>query len=105
MTTYVISVPGTFTTGVDADTRARIGRSLRPADPHRTQMGNAEDLDALSLNDDDTFTIRLTVEADSAPHAEERARLLAQSALRESGLDESDAPLGPAAVTGIDSDI
>ncbi|MFH9863230.1 hypothetical protein [Streptomyces sp. NPDC017202] len=105
MTTYVISVPGTFTTGVDADTRARIGRSLRPTDPHRTQMGNAEDLDALSLNDDDTFTIRLTVEADSAPHAEESARLLAQSALRESGLDEDDAPLGPAAVTGIDSDI
>ncbi|MFF9060528.1 hypothetical protein ACIRPQ_22435 [Streptomyces sp. NPDC101213] len=105
MTTYVISVPGTFTTGIDADTRARIGRSLRPADPHRTQMGNSEDLDALSLNDDDTFTIRLTVEADSAPHAEESARRLAQSALRESGLDEGDAPLGPAAVTGIDSDI
>ncbi|MCF4136990.1 hypothetical protein L1856_09345 [Streptomyces sp. Tue 6430] len=105
MTTYVISVPGTFTTGIDADTRARIGRSLRPTDPHRTQMGNSEDLDALSLNDDDTFTIRLTVEADSAPHAEESARRLAQSALRESGLDESDAPLGPAAVTGIDSDI
>ncbi|MFD4574584.1 hypothetical protein ACFWNK_09565 [Streptomyces sp. NPDC058417] len=103
MTTYVISVPGTFTTGVEPETRSRISRTLRPADPHRTRLGDQEDLDALTLNDDDTFTIRLTVEADNAKEAEASARGLAHSALREAGLDEDAAPLGPAAVTGIDS--
>jgi hypothetical protein len=105
MTTYVITVPGTFTSGIAEDARARLSRTLRPADPHHTRMGNTEDLDALTVNDDDTFTIRLTVEADSAPRAEEDARRLADSALREAGLDDTSAPLGPAVVTGIDSEV
>ncbi|KOV92964.1 MULTISPECIES: hypothetical protein [unclassified Streptomyces] len=105
MTTYVISVPGTFTTGVEAGTRTRLARSLRPADPHGTRLGDAEDLDVLSVNDDNTFTLRLTVEADTGPHAEEEARRLADSALRDAGLDERTAPLGPAVITGIDSDV
>ncbi|MFJ9738358.1 hypothetical protein [Streptomyces sp. NPDC101166] len=105
MTTYVITVPGTFTTTVEEDTRAHLSRSLRPADPHRTRMGATEDLDALTVNEDGTFTIRLTVEADSVPHAEEEARELADSALRAAGLDDGAAPLGPAVVTGIDSEV
>ncbi|QTD96225.1 hypothetical protein [Streptomyces cyanogenus] len=105
MTTYVISVPGTFTTGAEADTRTRLARALRPADPHGTRMGSAEDLDVLSVNDDNTFTLRLTVEADTGPHAEEEARRLADSALRDAGLDERTAPLGPAVITGIDSEV
>ncbi|MEU6591083.1 hypothetical protein ABZ923_18005 [Streptomyces sp. NPDC046881] len=105
MTTYVISVPGTFVTGVEAGTRNRLARALRPADPHGTRMGDAEDLDVLSVNDDNTFTLRLTVEADTGPHAEEAARRLADSALRDAGLDERTAPLGPAVITGIDSEV
>ncbi|MBV2356250.1 hypothetical protein KUM39_18020 [Streptomyces sp. J2-1] len=105
MTTYVISVPGTFTGEVGADTRARLGRALRPADPHGTHLGDVEDLDALSVNDDNTFTLRLTVEADTGPHAEQEARRMAGSALRDAGLDEDVAPLGPAVITGIDSEV
>ncbi|WP_225631145.1 hypothetical protein [Streptomyces solaniscabiei] len=105
MTTYVISVPGTFTGAVPDATKDELARTLRPADPHRTQLGDEEDLDALSVNDDGTFTIRLTVEADTAAHAEGRAREVADSALRAAGLDGSSAPLGPSAVTGIDSDV
>ncbi|MFI1507821.1 hypothetical protein [Streptomyces sp. NPDC020597] len=105
MTTYVITVPGTFTTAVGQDARARLGRALRPADPHRTRMGDAQDLDPLTVNEDDTFTIRLAVEADSATHAEQDARRLADSALHDVGLDGTSAPLGPAVVTGIDSEI
>ncbi|MEU3829170.1 hypothetical protein AB0F36_28225 [Streptomyces sp. NPDC029080] len=105
MTTYVISVPGTFTAGAEPDTRNRLARALRPADPHGTRMGNAEDLDVLSVNEDNTFTLRLTVDADTGPHAEEEARRLADAALRDAGLDERSAPLGPAVITGIDSEI
>ncbi|MEW2288658.1 hypothetical protein [Streptomyces sp. NPDC047841] len=105
MTTYVISVPGTFTTGIEADTRTRLAQALRPADPHGTHMGSAEDLDALSVNDDNTFTLRLTVDADTGRNAEEEARRLADSALQQAGLDERAAPLGPAVITGIDSEV
>ena len=105
MTTYVISVPGTFTAGIADDTRSRLARALRPADPHGTRMGDAEDLDVLSLNEDNTFTLRLTVDADTGPHAEEEARRVAGSALRDAGLDEASAPLGPAVITGIDSEV
>ncbi|MFC7815707.1 MULTISPECIES: hypothetical protein [unclassified Streptomyces] len=106
MTTYVISVPGTFTGAVQDTAREELARALRPADPHRTtHLGDEEDLDALSVNDDGTFTIRLTVEADTAAHAEGRAREVADSALRAAGLDDGSAPLGPTVVTGIDSDV
>ncbi|WP_226484426.1 hypothetical protein [Streptomyces parvulus] len=105
MTTYVISVPGTFTGAVPDVTKDRLARALRPADPHRTHLGDEEDLDALSVNDDGTFTMRLTVEADSRAHAEGRAQEVADSALRAAGLDRGSAPLGPTIVTGIDSDV
>ncbi|MFE9452100.1 hypothetical protein [Streptomyces sp. NPDC006739] len=105
MTTYVITVPGTFTTQIEDETRSHLSRALRPADPHSTRMGTTEDLDVLTVNEDNTFTIRLTVEADTGPHAEQDARALADSALRDAGLDESQAPLGPAVITGIDSQV
>ncbi|AQS65893.1 hypothetical protein [Streptomyces pactum] len=105
MTTYVISVPGTFTGAVQDGTKDELARALRPADPHRTHLGDEEDLDALSVNEDGTFTVRLTVEADTAAHAEGRAREVADSALRAVGLDGGSAPLGPPVVTGIDSDV
>ncbi|WP_405864999.1 MULTISPECIES: hypothetical protein [unclassified Streptomyces] len=104
MTTYLITVPGTFISGTGADTRAELTRALRPADPHRTQMGSAEDLDVLTVNEDNTFTIRLTIEADSGSGAEQEARRLAESALRDAGLGAAMAPLGPAVITGIDSE-
>ncbi|MFF5187425.1 hypothetical protein ACFY30_27275 [Streptomyces sp. NPDC000345] len=104
MTTYVISVPGTFADGAGPGTRAELARALRPADPHRTRLGSAEDLDALTVNEDDTFTVRLTVEADSGPEAEREAHRLARSALTAAGLDDDSAPLGPPVVTGIDSE-
>ncbi|MEU4875981.1 hypothetical protein [Streptomyces sp. NPDC021608] len=105
MTTYVITVPGTFTAGIEDEVRTRLNQALRPADPHRTRMGDAQDLDPLTVNDDDTFTIRMAVEADSVPDAEEDARRLADSALRAAGIDGSAAPLGPAVITGIDSEL
>ncbi|GAA4800112.1 hypothetical protein [Streptomyces ziwulingensis] len=105
MTTYVISVPGTFTKGAQEGTRAELARALRPADPHHTQLGDEEDLDVLTVNDDSTFTVRLTVDADSGPQAEQKARELAESALADIGLDGGSAPLGPPVVTGIDSDL
>ncbi|MEU3338751.1 hypothetical protein ACWCQ1_25975 [Streptomyces sp. NPDC002144] len=104
MTTYVISVPGTFTGAAGQETQSELARALRPVDPHQTHMGNEEDLDALTVNDDGTFTVRLRIDADSAPEAERAARSYAESALNAVGLDEGSAPLGPAAVTGIDSD-
>ncbi|MEU0227388.1 hypothetical protein ABZ177_23960 [Streptomyces sp. NPDC006284] len=105
MTTYVISVPGTFTGTVQDGTKDELARALRPDDPHGTHLGDEEDLDALSLNDDGTFTIRLTVEADTTAQAEGRAHEVADAALRAVGLDANSAPLGPSVVTGIDSDV
>ncbi|MGV9629501.1 hypothetical protein [Streptomyces sp. NPDC003487] len=103
MTTFVISVPGTFIGGADTGVRDELARALRPADPHRTHLGSAEDIDVLTVNDDGTFTVRLTVEAGSGPEAEGKARRLAESALTAVGLDDSAAPLGPAVVTGIET--
>lgn len=104
MTTYVISVPGTFTRGAAQETRDRFTRALRPADPHRTHIGSEEDLDILSVNDDGTFTVRLTIDADTGPEAVREARRLAEAALGAAGLDDGSTPLGPAVITGIDSE-
>ncbi|MFD3696880.1 hypothetical protein ACFWUZ_12130 [Streptomyces sp. NPDC058646] len=103
MTAYVITVPGTFINDVPATTRSEVAGRLRPMDPARSDLGEVEELDLLSVNDDGTFCLRLEVEAADRASAEDTALRLAASALRASGLSENDAPLGPPVVTGIDS--
>ncbi|MEU6808003.1 hypothetical protein ABZ920_03100 [Streptomyces sp. NPDC046831] len=102
MSTYVITIPGTFLRGLSADQRDGLTHRLRRADPHRTSLGRQEDLDLLTVNDDNTFSIRLEVTADDRGAAERTAKQAAAAALREVGLAEDDAPLGPTTVTGID---
>ncbi|MEU0786757.1 hypothetical protein ABZ341_34970 [Streptomyces sp. NPDC006173] len=104
MTTYVITVPGTFVHGVSDASRADVERRLRPQDPQNTDLGETEELSLLSVDENHTFSVRLEVEAADRRTAEAEAVRLVSGALRESGLSENDAPLGPAAVTGIDSE-
>ncbi|MET9803032.1 hypothetical protein [Streptomyces sp. NPDC006368] len=104
MTTYVITIPGTFLRELDDSARSTLVRHLRPADPRHTSLGRAEDLDVLTVNDNGTFSVRLEVEADDSHGAEEIARRAATAALREAGYTEDEAPTGPAAVTGIDTE-
>ncbi|MDQ0791867.1 hypothetical protein [Streptomyces sp. B1I3] len=104
MTTFVITVPGTFVHGVTDTTRSEVERRLRPQDPQNTELGETEDLDILTVQDGNTFSLRLEVDADDRAGAEAEAVRLATAALRESGVAEADAPLGAAVVTGIDSE-
>ncbi|MFC8920659.1 hypothetical protein E2C00_01380 [Streptomyces sp. WAC05374] len=103
MTTYVITIPGTFLRELTDDARSTLVRNLRPADPRHTSLGRVEELDVLTVNDNGTFSVRLEVEADDSRRAEEAARRTAAAALREAGYTEDEAPTGPAAVTGIDA--
>ncbi|GGX47303.1 hypothetical protein [Streptomyces chryseus] len=103
MTTYVISIPGTFLRDVPDEARTALVRHLRPADPQHTSLGQSEDLDILTVNDNGTFSIHLEVDADDSRSAEAHAKEVAATALRNAGLTEKDAPLGPTAVTGIDT--
>jgi hypothetical protein len=104
VTTYVITVPGTFVHGLPDVSRADVERRLRPQDPQNTDLGESEDLSLLTVAENNTFSVRLEVEAANRKSAEAEAVRLVSGALRDSGLSEDDAPLGPAAVTGIDSD-
>ncbi|MET9494085.1 hypothetical protein [Streptomyces sp. NPDC006552] len=103
MTTFVITIPGTFLRDADDKARADIARRLRPADPHQTELGREEDLDVLTVNDDNTFSMRLDVEAGAGEEAQHKAERTAAEALRGAGFGPDDAPLGPPAVTGIDN--
>ncbi|WP_030976245.1 MULTISPECIES: hypothetical protein [unclassified Streptomyces] len=102
MTTYVITVPGTFVHGVTDASRADMERRLRPQDPKNTDLGESEELNLLTVGEGSTFSVRIEVEADSQAGAEAEAVRLVSSALRDSGFTQDDAPLGQAAVTGID---
>ncbi|MEV4946902.1 hypothetical protein [Streptomyces sp. NPDC053755] len=102
MTTFVITVPGTFVSGITDSARSVLERQL--ASQH-TDVSESEGLDLLTLNDDGTFSIRLEVDAADKYEAELDATRLVSAALREAGVAEADAPLGPPAVTGIDSDL
>ncbi|MEV5982139.1 hypothetical protein [Streptomyces sp. NPDC052114] len=102
MTTFVITVPGTFLTDVTGSMRSALERAL--ASRH-TDVSENEGLDLLTLNEDNTFSIRLEVEAPDRYEAELNATRLLTAALREAGVKEADAPLGPPAVTGIDSSL
>jgi len=104
MTTYVITIPGTFLRELTEDSRTTLLARLRPSDPQNTALGEAQELDILSVNENGTFNIRLEVEADTNRAAEAEAKRLAGAALRDVGFSEDQAPLGPAVVTGIDGD-
>ncbi|MFI7387751.1 hypothetical protein [Streptomyces sp. NPDC049813] len=103
MTTFVITIPGTFLRDADEQTRADIARRLRSADPHQTELGREEDLDLLTVNEDNTFSMRLEVSAGAGEEAQHKAERTAAEALRAAGFGADDAPLGPPAVTGIDN--
>lgn len=77
-------------------------RRLRPQDPQNTDLGESEELSLLTVDENNTFSVRLEIEAADRKSAEAEAVRLVSGALRDSGLSEDDAPLGPAAVTGID---
>ncbi|MGW0336335.1 hypothetical protein ACWD0J_31560 [Streptomyces sp. NPDC003011] len=102
MTTYVITVPGTFVHGVTETSRSDLERALRPQDPRNTDLGESEELSLLTVEENRTFSVRLEVEAPDQASAEAEAVRMVSGALRDSGFTEDDAPLGPAAVTGID---
>ncbi|MEU9146657.1 hypothetical protein [Streptomyces sp. NPDC048349] len=99
MTTYVITVPGTFLRDVDDVARTQLARSLAS---HHTDLSETEDVELLTVHEDGTFSVRLEVEAPDRATAEDDAVRLAAGALEELGLSEKDAPLGPPAVTGVD---
>ncbi|ROQ70421.1 hypothetical protein EDD93_4944 [Streptomyces sp. 840.1] len=102
MTTFVITVPGTFVTEVPEDSLATLKETLAK---RHTDVSRSEGLDLLTLNEDGTFSIRLEVEAADRYTAELDAAGLVSTALREAGLSDRDAPIGTPVVTGIDSDL
>jgi hypothetical protein len=104
VTTYVITVPGTFLREVPDSVCSDVGRRLRPQDPRNTDLGESEELSVLTREEDGRFAARVEVEAPDRLQAEAEAVRLVSRALRDSGLAEADAPLGPAVVTGIDSE-
>ncbi|MER7913701.1 hypothetical protein ACWDUX_23170 [Streptomyces sp. NPDC003444] len=102
MTTFVITVPGTFTSGISDSARSALERELSP---QHTDVSESEGLDLLTLNEGGTFSIRLEVEAPDRYEAELDAVRIVSRALGKAGVAEADAPLGPPTVTGIDSDL
>ncbi|MCX5015269.1 hypothetical protein OG765_30570 [Streptomyces sp. NBC_00555] len=99
MTTYVITVPGTFLRDADDAARSELARSLAS---HHTDLSETEDVELLTVHEDGTFSVRLEVEASDRATAEDDAVRLTAGALEELGFSEKDAPLGPPAVTGVD---
>ncbi|MFE6766707.1 hypothetical protein [Streptomyces sp. NPDC057689] len=102
MTRFVITVPGTFGIDITDSTRSALESAL--ASRH-TDVSESEGLDLLTLNEDGTFSVRLEVEAPDRYEAELNAGRILAEALKRAGIEEADAPLGPPAVTGIDSDL
>ncbi|MEW2587197.1 hypothetical protein [Streptomyces virginiae] len=101
MTTYVITVPGTFLSDIDDETRSELTRRLAS---HHTDLSETEDVELLTVHEGGTFSVRLEVEAPDRKTAEGDAVRLLAATLEELGLPEKDAPLGPPAVTGIDGE-
>lgn len=99
VTTYVITVPGTFLRDVDDVARSELARSLAS---HHTDLSETEDVELLTVHEDGTFSVRLEVEATDRATAGDDAVRLTAGALEELGFSEKDAPLGPPAVTGVD---
>ncbi|WP_030760409.1 MULTISPECIES: hypothetical protein [unclassified Streptomyces] len=101
MTTYVITVPGTFLRDVDDAARSELERRLTP---HHTDLSETQDVELLTLHEGGTFSVRLEVEAPDRATAEDDAVRLVAGALEELGVAAQDAPLGPPAVTGVDAE-
>ncbi|MFI9122161.1 hypothetical protein [Streptomyces bikiniensis] len=102
MTTFVITVPGTFTSGITDSARTALERELSP---QHTDVSESEGLDLLTLNEGGTFSVRLEVEAPDRYEAELDAVRIVSEALGKAGVARDDAPLGAPTVTGIDSDL
>ncbi|MGA5198308.1 hypothetical protein [Streptomyces exfoliatus] len=102
MATFVITIPGTFTSDITDSARSTLERKLAP---QHTDVSESEGLNLLTLNEDNTFAVRLEVEAADRYEAKLDATRLVSAALEEAGIAEANAPLGPPAVTGIDSDL
>ncbi|MEV0124340.1 hypothetical protein AB0I16_22895 [Streptomyces sp. NPDC050703] len=102
MTVFVITVPGTFVGGVTDAAREGLRRELATC---HGELSESEGLDLLTVNEDDTFSVRLEVDAADRYEAELDAVRIVSDALGEAGLTPDECPLGPPAVTGIDSDL
>ncbi|MFF4402920.1 hypothetical protein [Streptomyces sp. NPDC001480] len=101
MTTFVITIPGTFTTDKAAGAHAALERGLSS---RHTRASESEGLELLTVNEDRTFSVRIEVDAEDRYEAELDAVEFLSTSLKDAGVPEGEAPLGPPAVTGIDSD-
>ncbi|MFJ3672417.1 hypothetical protein ACIPSE_38765 [Streptomyces sp. NPDC090106] len=100
MSTFVITVPGTFITDKAAGAHAVLERRLSS---RHTSVSEGEGLQLLTVNEDRTFSARIEVDAADRYEAEMEAVQFLSATLKEAGVPEGEAPLGPPAVTGIDS--
>ncbi|MFW6719802.1 hypothetical protein ACHZ98_06410, partial [Streptomyces sp. MAR4 CNY-716] len=94
MSRFVITVPGTFVSPVPPSAVTALQQKL--ASLH-TDVSESEGLDLLTRNGDNIFSVRLEVEAPDRYEAELDATRLVAAALRGSGIEETDAQLGPPA--------
>ncbi|MEU6853833.1 hypothetical protein ABZ901_28375 [Actinacidiphila alni] len=105
MTTYVVTVPGTFLDSPTTEARTALVRALRPADPQSTDFGEDEELDILTMyGDSSAFSVRVAVDAGDPGGAERAAADLVRDALRTAGIAEDRARLGDPVITGIDAE-
>ncbi|WP_405578442.1 hypothetical protein [Streptomyces sp. NBC_01190] len=102
MTTYIVTVPGTFLDAPPEGTQEALVRALRPINPH-TDSGEEEDLDILTVySGTPAFSLRMEVEADTKTVASDAARDLAASALLTAGVPPESTSLGEPVITGIE---
>ncbi|MFJ3908322.1 hypothetical protein [Streptomyces vinaceus] len=101
MTTYVITVPGTFLTDVDDAALSELARRLAA---HHTDLSETEDVELLTVHEGGAFSVRLEVEAPDRATAEDKAVHLLAGTLEDLGRPDKDTPLGPPAVTGVDGE-
>jgi hypothetical protein len=102
MTTYVVTVPGTFLEAPSEQARTGLVRALRPVDPQGTDFGEAEQLDILTVYEGTPgFSLRLEVDGDTHTEAGDTARGLVESALRAADIPAASVSLGEPVITGI----
>lgn len=102
MATFIITIPGTFTTDVAAGSQAALERRLSS---RHTSVSESEGLQLLTVNEDRTFSVRIEVDAADRYEAELEAVEFLSACIRDAGVPDDEAPLGTPAVTGIDSDL